>query len=191
MENWWIILFVETVAVTLVGSLLHFAYEWSGENKVVGVFAAVNESTWEHVKLALSGIFCCTLVDVWFLGDNPNYWLARSLSFVVPVVVVPLIFYGYTSFTRRAVLPVDIATFAVAAFLSTAIFVYVLSLLAVGEIGSIVGMIISVLIIAAYLLLTIFPIHNNLLFQDPRNKKYGYAAFHALWGNKFQKKKKQ
>lgn len=190
METWWIILIVETVAVTLIGSLLHFAYEWSGKNKIVGMFAAVNESTWEHVKLALSGIFCCTLADVWFLGGNPNYWLARSVSFVVPVVVIPIIFYGYTAFTRRAILPVDIATFAVAAFLSTAAFVYILSLPAIGEVGNIISMVVSVIIIAAYLLLTIFPIRGNLLFQDPRNHKYGYAAFHALWGKKFVKKKK-
>lgn len=190
MENWWIILIVETVAVTLIGSLLHFVYEWSGENKFIGVFAAVNESTWEHVKLALSGVFCCTLVDVWFLGSNPNYWLARSASFVVPVIVIPIIFYGYTAFTRRAVLPVDIVTFAVAAFLSTAAFVYILSLPAVGEVGNVISMVASVVIIAAYLLLTNFPIHGNMLFQDPRNHKYGYAAFHALWGNRFKKKRK-
>lgn len=190
MENWLLVLIVETVAVTLIGSLLHFAYEWCGENKFVGVFAAVNESTWEHVKLALSGIFCCTLVDVWFLGDNPNYWLARSASFVVPVVVIPLIFYGYTAFTRRAVLPVDIASFAVAALLSTAAFVYIMSLPTIGEAGDIISMTVSVLIISAYLLLTVFPLKGNLLFQDPRNKQYGFAAFRPLFKKKKARKKK-
>ena len=28
-----------------------------GKNKFVAYFAAVNESTWEHIKLALSSIF--------------------------------------------------------------------------------------------------------------------------------------
>lgn len=32
------------IPLVLVGSLLHFAYDWSGHNKVVAVFAAVNES---------------------------------------------------------------------------------------------------------------------------------------------------
>ena len=38
--------------VTLIlGNLLHFVYEWSGGSSVVAAFAAVNESTWEHMKL--------------------------------------------------------------------------------------------------------------------------------------------
>ena len=52
MENgcwkWWIGGFLFTSAA---GTALHFAYEWSGENVVVGAVAAVNESTWEHMKL--------------------------------------------------------------------------------------------------------------------------------------------
>jgi hypothetical protein len=35
----------------LAGTLLHFTYEWSGNNFWVGLFSPVNESTWEHMKL--------------------------------------------------------------------------------------------------------------------------------------------
>ena len=35
----------------ILGSLLHFTYEWSNENSFVGSFSAINESTWEHLKL--------------------------------------------------------------------------------------------------------------------------------------------
>ena len=31
------------------GTLLHFCYEWSGENPFVALFAPVSESVWEHV----------------------------------------------------------------------------------------------------------------------------------------------
>lgn len=33
------------------GVLLHFLYEWTGRNPVVGAFSPVNESVWEHLKL--------------------------------------------------------------------------------------------------------------------------------------------
>lgn len=174
MSSSWLILIAETVVVTVAGSLLHFTYAWSKENKFVAIFAAVNESTWEHVKLALSGIFLCALVDVWFLGDNPNYWLARSVSFVVPVVVIPLLFYGYRKFVSHSILPVDIGIFVVAAFLSTLAFVAILQAPAVGEWGQFLSMVISILIIAGYLLLTRFPLHHNFLFKDPITGKYGY-----------------
>ena len=188
--NVWLVVILETVAVTVIGSLLHFTYGWTGRRKWVAIFAAVNESTWEHVKLALSGIFVCMLVDVWWLGENPNYWLARSVSFLVPVIVIPMMFYGYTSFTRRAVLPVDILTFAVAAFLSAMVFVGILGLPPVSEVWRVVSGVISVVILVMYLLLTFFPVRDNLIFEDPINHKYGVAAFARHKHKKTTKKKK-
>lgn len=38
--------------ISLLGAFLHFAFELSGQAKVVGAFAAVNESVWEHLKIA-------------------------------------------------------------------------------------------------------------------------------------------
>lgn len=171
--DFWLMVAIETVAISVIGSVLHFTYAWSGKNKFVAIFSAVNESTWEHIKLALSGIFCCTLADVWFLGGNPNYWIARSVSFVVPVLVIPAIFYTYTTWTKHPILPVDISSFVVAAFLSSLVFAGILALPPIGEMGGVVSIVISVVIMAMYLLLTRFPLHM-FLFRDPITGRYGY-----------------
>ncbi len=174
MDQNLIILISETLAVTIIGSLLHFTYDWSGHNKFVAVFAAVNESTWEHIKLALSGLFVCTLVDLWFLGNNPNYWLARSLSFLTPIIVIPILFYGYRAiFKVKSCLPADISIFIVAAFLSTLVFITFLNTSSISGFNEIISILTSIIIIAAYLLLTRFPIHHNFLFQDPITHTYG------------------
>lgn len=174
----WQIVLIESIAVTVIGSLFHFVYNFSGRNKFVAFFAAVNESTWEHVKLALTGLFICTLADIWFLGANPNYWLARSLSFVVPVIVIPVLFYGYRKVLNleKSILPLDIAIFVVAAVAAAFAFAGVLQLPAVGTIGGIISVVIGVIILAAYLLLTRFPLKNNFLFKDPLTGKYGMDA---------------
>lgn len=177
-ENWWIFL-GEGLTITILGSVLHFTYAWSKQNKVVAIFSAVNESTWEHIKLALSAILVCMLVDVWFLGDNPNYWLARSMSFLTPIVVIPIIFYGYQLFTKHSILPIDILTFVIAAFASAGVFVTILNWPPVGVAGDIVSMVLSVIMIAAYLLLTRFPLHNNFMFEDPITHRYGLEG-HAV-----------
>ena len=39
------------IFISVLGVLLHFTYEWSGNNPIVGLFSATNESTWEHLKL--------------------------------------------------------------------------------------------------------------------------------------------
>lgn len=171
--NYNIVLYIEATVIFLVGCLLHFTYAWSGRNKFVAIFSAVNESTWEHIKLALSGIFLCMLVDVWFLGDNPNYWLARSVSFLAPIVVIPLIFYTYTYFTKHAILFVDITCFAIASVVSAGVFVTILRMEPIGEMGGWLSLAISVVTLAMYLLLTRFPMHN-FLFEDPITHQYGY-----------------
>ena len=37
--------------VAAAGSLLHFLYEYSGQNPLAACISPVNESTWEHLKL--------------------------------------------------------------------------------------------------------------------------------------------
>ena len=39
------------VFVSVIGTLAHFVFEWSGNNTVVGLFCPINESPWEHLKL--------------------------------------------------------------------------------------------------------------------------------------------
>ncbi len=174
MNKAWMIILIEGLAISLLGSVLHFTYGWSKQNKFVAIFSAVNESTWEHIKLALSGIFICTLVDVWWLGDNPNYWFAKSMSFLVPIVVIPVLFYGYRAVLKvKSCLPIDIAIFFIASFASSAAFAGLLDLAPMDEAGGIVSMIISVIVLAMYLSLTRFPLHN-FLFRDPITGKYGY-----------------
>lgn len=172
--NDWMIILCEGLAITVLGSILHFVYAWSKQNKFVAIFAAVNESTWEHIKLALSGIFVCTLVDMWWLGDNSNYWFAKSLSFLTPVIVIPALFYGYRAILKvKSCLPIDIGLFVVASFASSGVFVWALRLPSLGPAGEIVSIVISMVIIAMYLSLTRFPLHN-FLFRDPITGKYGY-----------------
>ena len=47
----------ETVGLLVVlaaGNLLHFVYDWTGQSPIAAPLAAVNESTWEHMKLFIT-----------------------------------------------------------------------------------------------------------------------------------------
>ena len=55
-----------TLLISAVGSLMHFVYKWTACDPFVGVFCAVNESTWEHAKimlLPLLGWWACLMGD--------------------------------------------------------------------------------------------------------------------------------
>jgi len=41
------------VFISAFGSLLHFVFNWLNRFWLAGAFSAVNESTWEHLKLAV------------------------------------------------------------------------------------------------------------------------------------------
>ena len=52
------------LTVSALGTLAHFAYEWSGKQLLAGAFCAVNESTWEHMKLLFFPALLFTAVPV-------------------------------------------------------------------------------------------------------------------------------
>ena len=62
-KNGSVIMWISIIIICVVGTLLHFLYEFSGHNKVVALFAAVNESTWEHIKIALTPMIFYSLYD--------------------------------------------------------------------------------------------------------------------------------
>ena len=71
------------IFISILGVLLHFTYEWSGDNPAVGLFSAVNESTWEHLKLIFFPMLLLTLIEfLWaHIKDKPlpeHYLPAKS-----------------------------------------------------------------------------------------------------------------
>ena len=50
--------------IVIVGSLLHFTYEWSGKSTLVGYFSPVNESLWEHLKLGYFSLSFFILIEL-------------------------------------------------------------------------------------------------------------------------------
>ena len=77
-----------------MGTLLHFVYDWSGGWGAAAAFSAVNESTWEHMKLLFFPMFLFSVVQVCCLGRNyPNFLAARGVSTVTGVALIPVLFY--------------------------------------------------------------------------------------------------
>ena len=68
----------------VIGALLHFAYDLLGECPVTGIFAPVNESVWEHLKLILWPVVLWWTVYFAAKGKkyeiNKNKWFAGALT---------------------------------------------------------------------------------------------------------------
>lgn len=96
----------------VAGTVMHFVYEWSGKNPVIGLFAPVNESTWEHLKLLF---FPAAL---WALGgcllrkkSMPGILGSCTAGICAGMLSVVTFFYTYTGILGTNWLPLDVLTF--------------------------------------------------------------------------------
>lgn len=110
--------FAGVIFTLVLGTLGHFFYEWSGNNYVVGLFFATNESVWEHIKLALFPTFLIFLLYGLFARAHHNYFAAFFMAMLTVILFIPAAFYGYTALTEKSVIYIDIAIFVIAIILA-------------------------------------------------------------------------
>lgn len=160
------------IFICLIGTLLHFTYELSGHNKIVSLFSAVNESTWEHIKIALTPTFIWTLYDGAVYGIENNYFIAKTTSLLVLMFLIPVLFYIYKAFTKKSILPLDIIIFYIAIITSNITFKYILNQNNFPYYLTYLSVVVLFIIFGLYMILTLLPI-KNFLFKDPITNKYG------------------
>lgn len=107
------------IFVLILGSLSHFFYEWSNNNFIVGLFAPINESTWEHMKLLFFPMLLYSFVMIPALKeDYPCITSSLFAGILVGTVLIPVMFYTYTGILGYNLLALDIATFALSVIIS-------------------------------------------------------------------------
>jgi hypothetical protein len=101
--------------ISLLGSALHFAFGWSGELAPLGVFAAVNESVFEHLKLTFWPTVLYAAITYKLLKSvTNNYLIAKAAAlYIMPLTIIAL-FYGYTTLTGIESVVIDILIFFIA-----------------------------------------------------------------------------
>ncbi len=166
------ILWNAVIIISILGTLAHFMYEISGHNKFIALFAAVNESTWEHIKIALTPSLLWGLYDGFVYGTNPNYFPAKTLSLLTIIVGIPLVFYGFKTVFKKSVLWVDILLFSAAIICSQWVFRLIIDSPPMNFIFEYLGTVGLFIIFGSYMVLTLQPF-ENFIFEDPISKKYG------------------
>ena len=79
----------------ILGTLLHFIYEWTG-SLGIAPFSAVNESTWEHMKILFFPMLIFALVQYLFFNkEYADFWCIKFAGIVFGVLLVPVLFYTY------------------------------------------------------------------------------------------------
>lgn len=105
--------------IGLVGASLHFTYELSNfSSNVVAYFSAVNESTWEHLKMTFFPGLVFALIQYTYVREKVNnYLVAKTVSlFLMPLVIV-VGWYLYAPAVGRSMYRVDLTLFYIAVFI--------------------------------------------------------------------------
>ncbi len=165
--KWELAGFVFTV---VVGTLLHFLYEWTGENRAVGVFSAVNESVWEHLKLLFFPFLIFSIIQ-YFMTDKKykGFFFTKAISALLGMLFVVFAYYTYTRVIGEHYLIVDILLFVVAVALSS-YFSY--KKMPSEKVSNLAGILIFIIIAVMFGVFTFSP-PEIPLFIDPTNNSAG------------------
>lgn len=164
---------ISVVFCLIIGTLLHFTYEWSGENNIVGAFSAVNESTWEHLKLAFFPMLFIAVVGYFFFGkDENNYIKANAIGIIIAISFITIFFYTYTGIIGENYSIVDISIFVISIILGESITYKIINSNNI-KCETLYVKIITFLLIC-FVVFTYFPPKINY-FKDPITNTYGIS----------------
>ena len=172
-------IYIGIIFISIFGTLLHFLYEMSNHNKLIAIFAAVNESTWEHIKIGMTPTILWSLYYVL----NTNYLVSISLSLLTIILLIPILFYTYTAFTKKSILWIDVICFYIIIISSQLVFNYFINIDTLPSIYTYLSIILLLIELISYLTLTYHPI-KNFIFKDPLSNKYGIEGHTEIHNHK-------
>jgi len=103
---------IAAIITSFLGTLGHFAYDWSGQIRLVGLFTAVNESTWEHMKLLFFPMLLVSIVLVFLKKEEyPCVLPALLIGNLVGTALIPVLYYTYSGILGKNVDFINIAIY--------------------------------------------------------------------------------
>ena len=91
------------VVTAILGTILHFLYEWTGESAVAKPFSATDESTWQHMKIMYFPMVIYGAVQWFFFKrEYPGFALVKLVGIVVGLSLIPILFYTYNGAFGRS-----------------------------------------------------------------------------------------
>lgn len=159
------------IAVIIFGTLLHYLYQISKENKLVALISAVNESVWEHLKLSFFSIIIIGIFEyLLFKNETNNFWTSKMIASIFAMSFTIITFYTYYGIIGKDNLFLDISIFIIGIVVSE-----ILSYKVMQSTNLNIEFYSKIILLIISLFFGIFTFNPPRipLFQDPVTKKYG------------------
>jgi len=162
------------IFIVFLGSFMHFTYALSGDNPVVGAVSAVNESTWEHLKLSVFPALLFALIESRLLAQRKNFLPAKALGVSLMPIFTVVLFYAYRVFLPDSLF-MDILVFVVAVIIGQIASYMVMSSTRDFSRYNIASIALLLLLPVLFVVFTFYS-PQMFLFQDPISGGYGIGA---------------
>ena len=160
-----------TIFILTTGVLFHFTYEWSHNNQLIGAFTAINESTWEHLKLLFFPMFLTTIIGyIYSKNIVSNYLCVKTKALFLSLSFVVVFFYTYTGIIGTNFGFINIGSFIVAILLEE--FYTIKSVRNDTDCNNFFWISIWIILAILFIVFTFYPPHIGL-FKDPITNSFG------------------
>lgn len=163
---------INVVFLFLLSFLWHFVYDWF-PNNIFALFFPVNESIWEHMKIIYYCLFMGSILEFVLCKKNNikinNFYIEAMVKSILGVIFYLIIFVPFYLWLGESML------ISISLMLITYIFMeYIGYKILTGEEMNIniLPVIIIVLGCVMFVILTFYPLHNFLFFDEV---KFGYG----------------
>ena len=161
------------ISIVVLGFLFHYLFSWSDSSKLIGFFAPVNESVWEHLKLGYWSLVLFSIVEYLNLRKSiHNYYLAKLIGVVVLELTIIIIYYCYTFILNKNLFLIDIFSYIMGVVFCQYTIYWLIRLKPFPKAVNKVSLILFVLIGLMFGITTFYPPRIGL-FKDFNSNEYG------------------
>lgn len=164
-----------TPVIFLLGSFMHFAYDLSGKSTLIGIFAPVNESIWEHLKLSVYPTFLWYALG-FLLFENKinmyNWFICCVFSVITSALVIVSFYYTYTGALGIHSLFLDIFSLFLGLLIAQVLSLHIYKYANIGILLFCLSIFISLIIFITFTKSTFSP-PKLPIFMDPITQQYG------------------
>ena len=156
---------------------MHFAFDWSGNLTIVGIFAPVNESIWEHLKMSF-----WPMLIWWFAGyfllnlrntiSAPQWFVSCAVAELVCLLVIVSFYYTYTGALGIESLILDIFSLFLGIAVGQIIGLHIFKYAQTNNNSLFFALAVLTLLAVAFIVFTFVPPHIPL-FEDALTGQYG------------------
>lgn len=164
------------IPIFILGSINHFTYDWTSIT-LLGLVYPINESIWEHMKLAiLPTIIWWGLTYLLFKDklklDFKRYFVAFTTSLLVSAFLMPLLYYTYSCGLGIHLFIVDILNLLCTVTIGQLLALHVYNHYSGKKIYFYLCIIVLILVALLFVIFTFNPPHIPI-FRDANTGAYG------------------